>query len=110
MTAVPVFPPPPAWMARAECARLTTTGAASWDVMYPHPSDGAGVTAAKAVCATCPVRAECLAWALDTRDPHGVTGGLTPEERWLLRRRNERHQAGDDTDTTTWPLAAGVSA
>ena len=36
---------------------------------------------AKAICATCPVIAECAAFALATREPYGVWGGLTPEER-----------------------------
>lgn len=43
--------------------------------------------AAKQVCAGCPVRAECLAWALATGEPYGVWGGLDPRERQKLRRR-----------------------
>lgn len=36
---------------------------------------------AKAVCASCPVRGECLDYALEIREPHGVWGGLTEVER-----------------------------
>lgn len=36
------------------------------------PSD---VEAAKALCQACPVRAECLAGALERREPWGVWGG-----------------------------------
>jgi WhiB family redox-sensing transcriptional regulator len=36
---------------------------------------------AKAVCATCPVRNPCLAYAVSTREPHGVWGGLNEIER-----------------------------
>ena len=36
------------------------------------PSD---VEVAKAMCHTCPVRAECLAGALERREPWGVWGG-----------------------------------
>jgi WhiB family redox-sensing transcriptional regulator len=36
---------------------------------------------AKEVCAPCPVRAACLAYALATRQRHGVWGGATGEER-----------------------------
>lgn len=43
-----------------------------------------GVLAAKAVCARCPVWAECLAESLDRRDRHGVFGGLAPDERRAL--------------------------
>ncbi len=43
---------------------------------------------AKAVCRQCPVVDECLTYALDTREPHGVWGGLTEiERRDLLVRR-----------------------
>jgi WhiB family redox-sensing transcriptional regulator len=43
---------------------------------------------AKSFCARCAVRAECLEYALRTRDPHGVWGGLNEmERRTLLRHR-----------------------
>ena len=37
--------------------------------------------AAKAICAGCPFRAPCLAWALTMRLPYGVAGGLSATER-----------------------------
>jgi len=40
--------------------------------------------AAKSVCATCPVRAECAAHALAVREPYGVWGGFTETERLRL--------------------------
>jgi WhiB family redox-sensing transcriptional regulator len=43
---------------------------------------------AKAVCAQCPVIQNCLRWALAAREPYGVWGGLSAEEREsLLQRR-----------------------
>lgn len=39
---------------------------------------------AKAVCATCPVRPECLQDALDRKETSGIWGGLDPSERELL--------------------------
>lgn len=39
---------------------------------------------AVAVCHACPVRAECLEWALRTEQDHGVLGGLTPDQREAL--------------------------
>jgi WhiB family transcriptional regulator, redox-sensing transcriptional regulator len=44
------------------------------------------IQAAKAVCARCRVRAECLAWALETATDGGIWGGKTEEERRALRR------------------------
>lgn len=42
--------------------------------------------AAKAVCATCPVVQACLDHALKVREPYGVWGGTTPEERESILR------------------------
>jgi WhiB family transcriptional regulator, redox-sensing transcriptional regulator len=42
--------------------------------------------AAKRVCATCPVRDECLAWALAHGVTDGIWGGLDEDERRALRR------------------------
>lgn len=36
---------------------------------------------AKAICAECSVREECLDFALRIREPHGIWGGLTEAER-----------------------------
>ena len=41
---------------------------------------------AKSICASCPVRAPCLALALEQRIPFGVWGGLSPRERAALAR------------------------
>jgi WhiB family transcriptional regulator, redox-sensing transcriptional regulator len=37
--------------------------------------------AARAVCAGCPVLAQCRAHALAVREPYGVWGGLTEDDR-----------------------------
>ena len=48
---------------------------------------GAEQHKAKAVCGACPVRAECLAEALDNQIEWGVWGGLTERERRALLRK-----------------------
>lgn len=45
---------------------------------------------AKAICVTCPVRAECLEYALSRPEKYGVWGGLNEEERASERRRRMR--------------------
>jgi WhiB family redox-sensing transcriptional regulator len=42
--------------------------------------------AAKRVCGGCPVRTQCLRWALDHGVSAGIWGGTTDEERRLLRQ------------------------
>ena len=44
------------------------------------------IAEAKVVCARCPVRAECLDFALVTNQEAGVWGGASEEERRRLRR------------------------
>lgn len=44
---------------------------------------------AKAICATCPVRIECLEYAIRIREPHGIWGGLTEMERRRLVRARD---------------------
>jgi WhiB family redox-sensing transcriptional regulator len=45
---------------------------------------------AKQVCRRCDVREQCLAWALEAGQDHGVWGGLSEDERRALKRRNSR--------------------
>lgn len=42
---------------------------------------------AKAICAACPVRRECLDYAIRIREPHGVWGGLNEVERQAILSR-----------------------
>lgn len=44
--------------------------------------------AAKAVCASCPVLAQCASHALSVREPYGIWGGLSEEERESAYSRN----------------------
>ncbi len=45
---------------------------------------------AKVVCFACPVREECLAYALATDQPFGIWGGTTEAERRAIKRRRRR--------------------
>lgn len=62
------------------------------DVFFPE-AEGIGAPSyaqAKAICYDCPVRQECLEYALDTRTEYGMWGGATPSQRLrMLRDRNE---------------------
>ncbi len=42
---------------------------------------------AKRICQSCQVRESCLQWALETCQESGVWGGMSEDERRLLRRR-----------------------
>lgn len=55
------------------------------ELFFPvSDADQATITAARAICARCPIKADCLAWALENL-PVGVAGGTTDQERRALR-------------------------
>jgi WhiB family transcriptional regulator, redox-sensing transcriptional regulator len=63
------------------------------DLFFPVSSSGLPleqIAEAKAICAQCPVRSECLAFALRTHQVHGVWGGMSEQERYLIWRRDEQ--------------------
>lgn len=72
---------PEDWREAAACRDLDTA------VFFPETDDE--VDAARAVCASCPVRDACLEFALVTRQDDGIWGGLTETERRRLRRRRQ---------------------
>ena len=76
------------WRGRAACR-------GSGELFFAPSSDdgparGWSAEQAKAVCGSCPVLAECRAWAVLTRQQDGVWGGLDEDElRRLQRRRRD---------------------
>lgn len=69
----------PSWQHRGLCRSYPV------DLWFPERSEHA--TAAKALCAQCPVEAQCRAWAISQPALLGVAGGLSAEERQRLRRQ-----------------------
>ena len=68
----------PTWLEYAACAGVDA------DLFFPvgnGDSVGEQTADAKRVCAGCPVKSECLDWALETRQYTGVWGGLSERER-----------------------------
>lgn len=73
---IELLPPRPDWMDSALCAQT--------DPELFFPDKGQPSYDAKRVCATCPVRTECLLYALANREEYGIWGGLTARERRAL--------------------------
>ena len=77
------------WRVEAACRTVDTAlffPSATWAGSRPHVGHGSTVVDrqledAKSVCARCPVRADCLAYALAANEPEGVWGGTDPVER-----------------------------
>jgi WhiB family redox-sensing transcriptional regulator len=77
------------WRDDAACRSLDT------NLFFPIGETGDAVhqtEAAKAICAVCPVQAECLEFAMSTNQQAGIFGGLNEHERRSLRRRRARQR------------------
>ncbi len=75
------------WRAKAICLDEDP------ELFFPIGTTGPAldqIKQAKEVCARCPVRQECLEWALDNHQSAGIWGGLDEEERRILRRSRQR--------------------
>jgi WhiB family redox-sensing transcriptional regulator len=80
--------------ARRDWWRAAACRGADPDMFFPVSPAGPGgeeIARAKAVCASCRVRPQCLRFALATHQAHGVWGGMTEEER--MARAPARHGA-----------------
>lgn len=70
------------WEEEALCKNVSTEIFFSY-----HKSD---IEKAKKTCSKCPVREECLLFAVNHNIFYGIYGGLDPEERKRVKRRMER--------------------
>jgi WhiB family redox-sensing transcriptional regulator len=78
------------WQLRGACREADPT-------LFFHPEGERGPArrnrdaAAKSVCASCPVLAQCREHALAVREPYGVWGGLTEDDRETISATERRH-------------------
>ncbi len=81
------------WARRAACAHEDP------ELFFPLTATGPALRQehdAKRVCLSCPVTRQCLAWAIDSGQTHGIWGGGTSErERAELRRVTAFRDARD---------------
>jgi WhiB family redox-sensing transcriptional regulator len=71
--------PPQGWVRRAACA--------GHDPEHWYVPEHANYSYARPICATCPVRTDCLDWAMRAGEYQGMWGGFSPAERRRLRKR-----------------------
>ena len=80
----------PQWQKFRACADEPTP------TFYPAPGDTHLLRKAKSICKDCPVRHECLQFALDNAERFGIWGGKSARERMLILRA-QRILNRDDT-------------
>jgi WhiB family transcriptional regulator, redox-sensing transcriptional regulator len=76
------------WRERAACLGMST------ELFFPAGSTGKAIDQAdeaKLVCAGCPVRRQCLEYAIGTGQ-EGIWGATTEDERRSLRRAQQRRR------------------
>lgn len=66
------------WADEARCLQ------AEPDTFFPEK--GGSTREAKRICGDCPVKAECLDYALENDERFGIWGGLSERERRRLKR------------------------
>lgn len=74
-------PPPPIgpWITEAVCSGM--------DISLFFPPSGHRPIEALEACSRCPVRQECLDYAIDNNQHWGVWGGLTERQRFSYKRK-----------------------
>ena len=93
------------WMADANCAGV--------DPELFFPQRGESTVEAKAVCRACPVRAQCLDYALSINERNGIWGGTSERQRRTIReqrtgtRRRRRSTPQPNTERGTAPSGPG---
>jgi WhiB family transcriptional regulator, redox-sensing transcriptional regulator len=89
VVAKPVFRVPEAydWEQAAACKDMPS------ELFYPRHYN-ADLSKAEAACRRCPVRQQCFAAAVETREEHGFWGGTTPRQRKKALRARSRGDAG----------------
>lgn len=73
-----MFIEPLPWAEEARCLN------ADPDIFFPEK--GGSTREAKRICGECPVRAECLDYALASEERFGIWGGMSERERRKLKR------------------------
>ena len=71
-----------AWRTQARCKGIDP------EVFYPVSDEDADE--AKSICGECPVRLQCLEYAIVARERDGVWGGATEKERRRIIRQRRK--------------------
>lgn len=69
------------WRRRAACRTEDV------NVFFIDQGDMDTLKQAKALCARCPVRRQCLDFAIENNERHGIWGGLSRKDRNRIRKR-----------------------
>jgi len=69
------------WQDHAACKGMDN------ELFFSERGDTLGVELGKQVCAECPVKVQCLEYAIENREKYGIWGGKSERQRREIRRR-----------------------
>lgn len=92
------LPEPEDWTGSALCAQS--------DPEAFFPEKGGSTKEAKRICQGCEVRADCLAYALQHGERHGIWGGKSEQERRKIKPANRARILKGDRDDEVLRLNA----
>lgn len=98
LEAQPQSPTDEDWYERALCPQTDP------DAFFPEK--GGSTKEAKKICLGCPVKQQCLQWALDNDERFGIWGGLSERERRRLHRGIDIGPAQNDQPEHIAAIAA----
>lgn len=73
------------WMRQGNCVGHPT------DMFYPESNTN---PQALELCQTCPVRVECLTYAMRHHERFGIWGGTSAKKREQLRKQHQQRRTG----------------
>lgn len=73
------------WQTDALCRQVDA------DAFFPEK--GGSSVAMKRICNVCPVKQDCLEYALDNDERYGIWGGTSERERARMKREQRQAQA-----------------
>jgi WhiB family redox-sensing transcriptional regulator len=96
-------PPRPEWWDRAVCK------ASSPSLFFQDEGDASTTNQARRICHTCDARTDCLEYALEFPELHGVWGGLTVQQRRRLRVQRSQTANGSSSTMESAPAPSVVT-
>lgn len=76
------MPSDPDWLPQAKCKGSSIN-------FFPEAHNYVPPEVAE-ICSSCPVRNECLWWAIDNSIDYGIYGGMSEAARRIIRRKKIR--------------------
>ena len=90
------------WLSRAACRVVADPSLFSSPTEESSRSSAQRTARAKALCKTCPALFPCRTYAMEAKEPDGIWGGMTANERIEFRRQSARADNTSRSHRSYW--------